>query len=290
MAIQTRRGNYADFNPANMLPGEIATVLDNRYVFVGLNNGQVVQLGTMDAIEEALAEAQEYAESAEDSASSASTDAATASTKSAEASTSASTATTQAGVATTQAANASASASNANRDGLKAEGYAVGKQNNVEVTIGNEYYQNNAKFYATQAQNNANTAVNSASSANMSKNNAKLSEDNAAESEENAVNAASNAHESSVESQSYARGGTDSRAGEDTDNALYYKNTAQSLASTAVAARNEAQNILDAIEEKIIHPVFTIDFATGEIMYTEEGTYNFTINTSTGNLEWEVVA
>ena len=65
MAIQTRRGNYADFVPQNMMAGEIATCLDTKYVFVGLNNGQVVQLGTTEAIEEAVAEAEAFAEEAE---------------------------------------------------------------------------------------------------------------------------------------------------------------------------------------------------------------------------------
>lgn len=65
MAIQTRRGNYADFVPENLLEGEFATVLDRKYVFVGMPNGQTVQLGTLEAIQEVLAQAEEFKEDSE---------------------------------------------------------------------------------------------------------------------------------------------------------------------------------------------------------------------------------
>ena len=57
-------------------------------------------------------------------------------------------------------------------DALKAEGYAVGKQNGVDVGSGSEYFHNNAKYHkeqaaisATNASNAASTASNAASTA-----------------------------------------------------------------------------------------------------------------------------
>jgi hypothetical protein len=55
-----------------------------------------------------------------------------------------------------------------------------------------------------------------------------------------------------------------------------------------------ATNVVDAINEvkdtTPTVPYFRVDLTTGELMYSEEDLYVFTVNTSTGNLEWEVVA
>ena len=42
--------------------------------------------------------------------------------------------------------------------GLKAEGYAVGKQNGADVSSDSEYYQNNAKYYKEEAEDSADAA------------------------------------------------------------------------------------------------------------------------------------
>ena len=49
-------------------------------------------------------------------------------------------------------------ADQANTYGLKAEGYAVGKQNGADVSSDSEYYQNNAKYYAEDAEDSADAA------------------------------------------------------------------------------------------------------------------------------------
>lgn len=50
------------------------------------------------------------------------------------------------------------SASTASTNGLKAEGYTVGKQNGTDVESGSEYYHNNAKYYKEQAASAAEAA------------------------------------------------------------------------------------------------------------------------------------
>lgn len=49
-------------------------------------------------------------------------------------------------------------ADQASNYGLRAEGYAVGKQNGVDVGQESEYYQNNAKYYKEEAEDSADAA------------------------------------------------------------------------------------------------------------------------------------
>lgn len=76
---------------------------------------------------------------------------------------------TQAGSAASTAGGsetaASGYASAASTSALKSEGYAIGKQNGVDVTSGSDYYENNAKYYNTQAGSSASAASGSATSA-----------------------------------------------------------------------------------------------------------------------------
>ena len=53
----------------------------------------------------------------------------------------------------------------ADADALKAEGYAVGKQNGTDVASDSDYYQNNAKYYKEQAASSATSASGSATAA-----------------------------------------------------------------------------------------------------------------------------
>lgn len=117
--------------------------------------------------EDARDDARTYAGNAEQSAGQASASATTATTKAGEASqsagsasSSASTATTQAGVATTKATEAGQSATSAQTNALKAEGYAVGKQNGTDVSSSSPYYHKNAKYYADSAAQSAEDAQN----------------------------------------------------------------------------------------------------------------------------------
>ena len=56
------------------------------------------------------------------------------------------------------ALNAVTMATQANTYGLRAEGYAVGKQNGTDVASDSEYYHNNAKYYKEQAADSADSA------------------------------------------------------------------------------------------------------------------------------------
>ena len=61
--------------------------------------------------------------------------------------------------AANSATSAGSSASSAEADALKAEGFAVGKQNGTAVSSGSPYYQNNAEYYAQDAASSAASAA-----------------------------------------------------------------------------------------------------------------------------------
>ena len=63
----------------------------------------------------------------------------------------------------------------------------------------------------------------------------------------------------------------------------------QELATAAEDAASDAEDAVEEIRTMLAVPSFTVDFATGELIYTAETTYNFLINITTGDLEWEVV-
>lgn len=97
------------------------------------------------------ANAQNYASQASSAATNAinaNTAAQTAATNAANSATSAANSATTATNKATEAAEASTSA---NTNALKAEGYAVGKQNGSDVSSGSPYYHANAKYYADKA-------------------------------------------------------------------------------------------------------------------------------------------
>ena len=64
MAIQTRRGDYANFDPAKMLPGELATVTsgdpgadDGRSVYACFAAGDVKRMATYEDMQENIDQA-----------------------------------------------------------------------------------------------------------------------------------------------------------------------------------------------------------------------------------------
>lgn len=124
MAIQMRRGNYADFDASKMVAGEFGVCLDNGYVYITLSAGNAVRLGTADTIEDALALVQQYAESASQSADNASA----------------------------SATSAGTSAFTAETNSENAEAWAVGQRSGIDVEEDDDTYHNNAKYYAEQAE------------------------------------------------------------------------------------------------------------------------------------------
>lgn len=70
------------------------------------------------------------------------------------------------------------------------------------------------------------------------------------------------------------------------------EDSAESAATDAEDAREASESAVSAYESvRDIMGVsaFSVDFNTGELIYTNDAVYTFTINQSTGNLEWEVV-
>ena len=90
-----------------------------------------------------------------------------------------------------------------------------------------------------------------------------------------------------VLSESYAKGGTGSRPGEDTDNSLYYKNVAMSTLGEAKSVNNRSTQIMNEMLKHSIYTTFTINFETGNLNYDSQN-YVFSINEN-GELTYEEV-
>ena len=125
-----------------------------------------------------------------------------------------------AGEASDSADNAATSESNAADSESNAEAYAVGTRNGAPVESTDPTYENNSKFYADAAKDSADNAA--------------TSESNASDSAQAASDDADAAHDDAILAESYTKGGTGTRAGEDTDNAKYYKEQAAQYAGSAV--------------------------------------------------------
>jgi hypothetical protein len=84
-------------------------------------------------------------------------------------------------------------------------------------------------------------------------------------------------NESAVLAESYAKGGTGYREGENTDNAMYYKNVALSESMRAREATVETESLLDEAKLHSIFTAFFVDFETGELKYVSAN-YDFEVN------------
>ena len=121
--------------------------------------------------------------------------------------------------------------------------------------------ETNAASSETNAAASETNAATSATAAATSESNAASSETNAAASESNAAASESNAADSAALAESYAVGGTDSRTGEDTDNAKYYAEEAEAAlheirlfdnnAALLVGVRGETLNFWNKSDELV---------------------------------------
>ena len=91
---------------------------------------------------------------------------------------------------------------------------------------------------------------------------------------------------SAILSESFARGGTGVRAGEETDNSMYYSNVSKSEALNAKSIMESSEEILEEVKLHGVYTVFSVDFETGEVIYMSPK-YNFALNEENGNLEVE---
>lgn len=85
-------------------------------------------------------------------------------------------------------------------------------------------------------------------------------------------------------SQSYARGGTGARVGEDTDNSMHYSNVSKSASMQAENSRVQTEKLLMETRKHGVYTAFSLDFKTGELKYISP-LYAFEINENTGELE-----
>ena len=81
-----------------------------------------------------------------------------------------------------------------------------------------------------------------------------------------------------------------SRAENAADTATGAAQTATNAASSAEDSALDAKQYRDEAEAITAVTSFWVDFTTGLLMYTNEDIFNFHINQSTGNLEWEATA
>lgn len=88
------------------------------------------------------------------------------------------------------------------------------------------------------------------------------------------------------------RGGIPVTEGDDTyqNNSKWYAQQSSNSADSALVTKGECEDILEEVQAAASNFIFWVDFETGEMMYEDTSNYSFSINTTTGNLEWEVVA
>lgn len=102
------------------------------------------------------------------------------------------------------------------------------------------------------------------------------------------------AQQGASDSEAYANG---KRSGSDVpstdpayhNNSLWYSQQAATSETNAAQSASDALGAASQISSLLQVPQFTVDFTTGNLMYTMDAVYSFMINTTTGNLEWEVI-
>lgn len=87
----------------------------------------------------------------------------------------------------------------------------------------------------------------------------------------------------SLIAKSYARGGTGVRAGEDTDNAMYYSNASKSSSIEANTAMENSLELLEEVRKHGVYTAFSFNFEKGELEYVSP-MYKFKIDEETGKL------
>lgn len=84
-------------------------------------------------------------------------------------------------------------------------------------------------------------------------------------------------------SQSFARGGTGLRVGEDTDNSLYYSQLSKNASTEANRISGEAAKLLQEVTKHGVYTAFSVNFKNGELEYVSP-MYKFDIDEETGDL------
>ena len=87
-------------------------------------------------------------------------------------------------------------------------------------------------------------------------------------------------------SESWAKGGTGVRVGEDTNNSMYYSNVSKSASLEAKDMVENGKEILDEVKLHGVYTAFSVDFETGEVEYVSPS-FKFSVNMETGDLDAE---
>lgn len=228
--------------------------------------------------------------------------------------TSASNASGSAAAAAGSALSASGSASTAGTKALDSEAWANGTRNGEAIPSTDPAYHKDAKYHSDQAASSATNAGTSATNANNSANAASGSATAASGS-------ASTASTKALDAEAWANGTRNGADIPSTDPAYqkhskYWADRAKTsetnaatsatnagnsataasgseieaarLAGVAEDAAEDAAEALEQINAALGMVVFTVNFSTGELEYSDDIPYVFQINPTTGNLEWEV--
>lgn len=127
---------------------------------------------------------------------------------------------------------------------------------------------------ATQTLDNANTAIDTANEAITE------AQDTLAEGVQQVQQAAENA----LLSESWARGGTGIRTGEESDSSRFYSLQSQTEANRAKTEADRAETYAG-----FVVPTFLVDFLTGNLTYSTTDDITFVINMLSGNLEYSLI-
>ena len=109
-------------------------------------------------------------------------------------------------------------------------------------------------------------------------------------SEANAYQSEVDADASATLSESWAKGGTNTRQGEDSNNSMYYAQVAQNLKTDMETIKEEADAVLEQATTRLTGLTFMLNFSDGNLYYDINVGLDMQIDPSTGNLMWEVIA
>lgn len=250
MAIQMRRGAYAEFDPLKMKAGEWAVSTDSdtkkQQIWMCFAPGIVKRMGTVEDFDTEIQRLiQNYLDGMAQSVSQAQKSAELATSKAQESSTSASN-------AKTSETNAKTSETNASNSATKAR--------NSET---------NAKASETKAKASETSASTSASNAKASETNSKTSETNAKKSETNASTSAANAKNSETNAKASATSASTfaSNAKTSETKAKASETNAKTSETNSAKSESEAQKYAEQVKEisesfsGALRPLGTINFA-----------------------------
>lgn len=240
--MQVRQGLEENLDVSKLKIGEWALSTDSRYIRICVANGIALRMATYEAFEQdmelirqILLDCQTIQEAVERIQTEIGQTAEIVGTN-------AETAKNAADIATQKAEEAAESADSA----AQAEEIAVNKANEAATfALSSSSAADTSTEKALEAAGSATRATEKAGEAAESAESASTSASTAIEKAGEASINAEKAETNALKAESYAKGGTESREGEDTDNALYYKNLSAEEATRASSEADRAKNEAD---------------------------------------------